>query len=57
VNPIPWRDIVLYADVHELDPDVFQVFRAVIREMDAGFLSFHQTERKTKESRSTRDDE
>lgn len=44
VHPIPWRDIVAYADVSGLDPDNYQTLRQVIRAMDAAFRGWHKAE-------------
>lgn len=51
MNPIPWRDIVFYAEVKDLAPDVFHTFRQVIREMDQGYIDFaaKEMERKRKD--------
>lgn len=51
MNPIPWRDIVFYAEVKDLAPDVFLGFHQVIREMDQGYMHFvaKEMERKRKE--------
>lgn len=47
IGPIPWRDIVEYADRHKLDEDVAGAFVYVIREMDAKYLA-HVAEKQDK---------
>lgn len=37
---IPWRDIVLYAEYHELEPDVFKAFVFTMRAMDKVYLDW-----------------
>jgi hypothetical protein len=41
LGAIPWRDIVAYAQFHEIDDHLFPIFKAVITAMDATFLKFH----------------
>lgn len=40
IGPIPWRDIILYADHAGLALDVQQAFVVIIKEMDAGYLDW-----------------
>lgn len=53
-NPISWRDIVDFAELHGLEPDVYQIFRVVIRSLDAAYLADWQAEqeRKAKQRKS-----
>jgi len=44
VGPIHWRDIVAYAELHDLSPEMYYIFRHVIREMDAGYLEVQRAE-------------
>lgn len=46
LGPIPWRDIIAYADFHEVDPELFPTFKAVINAMDATYLTFHAKQHK-----------
>jgi hypothetical protein len=39
-GPIPWRDMVAYATFHEIDSELFPIFKTVMRAMDAKFLEF-----------------
>ena len=48
IHPIAWRDIVAYADVHDLDSDNYQTLRQVIREMDAAYRKWQAAERERK---------
>ena len=52
MNPIPWRDIVFYAEVKDLAPDVFIGFHQVIREMDHGYMAFAAKEMEAKRKAS-----
>lgn len=49
-GPIPWRDVMAYAEHKGLDEDVADVFLQVIREMDAGYLNWIK-ENQEKENR------
>ena len=40
IGPIPWRDIVVYAERAQLADDVAGVFIFVMREMDAAYLKY-----------------
>ena len=44
IGPIPWRDMVAYADYVGLAPDVTAAFIVIIREMDAGYLEWQNKE-------------
>lgn len=44
IGPIPWRDIVHYADWVGLETDVAAAFVVVIRAMDSGFLEWQEKE-------------
>jgi hypothetical protein len=46
LGAIPWRDIMLYAEFHEIDDQLFPIFKAVITAMDATFLRFHDKAQK-----------
>lgn len=39
-GPIPWRDIVEFAQHSQLDEDLKETFIRVIREMDSGYLNW-----------------
>ncbi len=38
VGPISWRDILMYGQMSELEPDLLDAFISIIRAMDNGFL-------------------
>lgn len=57
VGPIPWRDIVLYAQVHKLADDFFPIFHRVISEMDAGYLKDQRAEMNRKSRKRHLNDE
>lgn len=40
IGPIPWKDIILYAQFAELDSDVLSIFVPVIRAMDNEYLKW-----------------
>lgn len=40
LGPIPWRDIIYYADFAVLDEDLLPVFVQSIRAMDAVYLEY-----------------
>jgi hypothetical protein len=48
IHPIPWRDIVTYADIHDLTPANYHALRQVIREMDATYRKWQAAERERK---------
>lgn len=45
-GPIPWRDIILYADRAGLEPDVHDMFVSVIRAMDNAWLQWQGEQQK-----------
>ncbi|MES0340684.1 MAG: hypothetical protein ABUK08_00050 [Candidatus Humimicrobiaceae bacterium] len=45
-GPIPWDKIILYAHIRELEPDVSLAFEYILREMDAGYLSWYSKKQK-----------
>jgi len=45
-GPIPWRDIVMYADREGLDSDLVQLFVYVIRSMDGEYLRLADKKKK-----------
>ena len=55
-NPISWRDIVDFAGLHCLEPDVYQIFRVVIRDLDAAYLAdwAAEQERKARQQRKSK---
>lgn len=42
LGPIPWRDIVLYADYHELDSMNRQFFARAMRQLDTAYLTWQK---------------
>ena len=44
IGPIPWRDIIHYADRAGLARDVAEAFVVIIKEMDAGYLEWQNKE-------------
>lgn len=40
VGPIPWRDIIYYAQFAQLDDDLLSVFVRALRAMDAVYLEY-----------------
>lgn len=40
MGPIPWRDVVSYAQYTELEPDVTEAFVEIIRTMDRAYLKW-----------------
>lgn len=48
VGPIPWRDMVLYAEYAGLDSENTQLFATVLRELDEVYLSWSRDEVKRK---------
>lgn len=54
-GPIPWRDIVAYAERAGLDEDMERIFSAVIKEMDAGYLDWIR-EKQEKEKQNREDE-
>lgn len=49
VGPIPWRDIILYADRAGLEEDTATAFVAIIRHMDTAYLRWQEQEQKRRE--------
>ena len=39
LGAIPWRDIVAFADLHDMDPEMFALFQHVIMAMDGAYLA------------------
>lgn len=48
-GPIPWRDIILYADRKGLEPDVHELFVTVIRAMDDAWLNWQGEEQRKRQ--------
>lgn len=44
IGPIPWRDIVLYAQIFSLEEDLVEAFIQVIRQMDITYLDWSNKE-------------
>lgn len=44
-GPIPWSSILEYGRFHELEPDVFVLFKAVVRQMDKAFLEWMKSKK------------
>lgn len=51
MGPIPWRDILTYAQFSGLENDLIDPFIQIIREMDSGYLKW-QIEKQKKEQKS-----
>lgn len=54
LGPIPWRDVVAYADRLGLDSDMVRVFCKVIRALDAAFLEWNASKTEVVRSDATR---
>lgn len=46
--PIPWRDIVHYAEFYELDCDIVEAFIDIIRDMDGAYMEWQNDEAERK---------
>src|SRR5690606_30486884 len=44
LGPIPWRDILLYAEYSGLEEDVIEPFIFIIRHMDDAYLKWSDSE-------------
>ena len=50
VGPIPWRDIILYAEFAELDYELLSGFVQIIRALDTVYMGWHN--KKTKNAKT-----
>lgn len=44
LGPIPWRDMLLYAQYHCLDSFTIDLFISIIKAMDTFYLDWHRKE-------------
>ena len=50
MGPIPWKDIILYADRYGLDEDLVEPFIHIIRCMDCAYIEWADKEMESKKN-------
>ena len=54
IGPIPWRDIVAYADYAGMDSELVDGFVMIIRRIDAAFMKWSEQEQERNRDRTKR---
>lgn len=52
-GPIPWRDLVHFAEYHGLDDEMVRPFMVIIRAMDSVYLKYQEKKNKSSKGKQT----
>lgn len=50
-GPIPWKDIILYAEYSQLEYDLIEPFVLIIRTMDSAYIDWVENEEERKRTK------